>query len=140
MHEYSGLIRDQIAKLRPKLMDTSRRNPLINNTLSRRTASFIRIVDEQPNNIFTQLTGGESLRIIPLPSLEDELPDEQTPEFLNAYSIACETDELYLKAIDEIDYDNFKSEVARHQGQKGEEYKNALHRVWSVMNQLQTGT
>lgn len=41
---------------------------------------------------------------------------------------------------EETDYDKFKSEVARHQGQKGNEYKNALHRVWSVMNQLQTGT
>lgn len=106
MHEYSGLIRDQIAKLRPKLMDTSRRNPLINNTLSKRTASFIRIVDEQPNNIFNQLSDGGSLRIEPLPSLEEELPDEQTPEFLNAYAITCDSDQAYLEALDAIDYDN----------------------------------
>lgn len=38
---------------------------------------------------------------------------------------------------EETDYDNFKSEVARHQGSAGADYKNALHRVWSVMHSLQ---
>jgi len=38
---------------------------------------------------------------------------------------------------DDIDYDNFKSEVARHQGAAGAAYEHALHDVWAVMNQLQ---
>ncbi len=38
---------------------------------------------------------------------------------------------------DEIDYDNFKSEVARHSGRAGSEYEHALHDVWSVMHELQ---
>lgn len=38
---------------------------------------------------------------------------------------------------DEIDYDNFKSEVARHQGQAGAAYEHSLHDVWSVMYRLQ---
>jgi hypothetical protein len=38
---------------------------------------------------------------------------------------------------EEMDYDNFKSEVARHQGNEGADYEHALHKVWSVMNQLQ---
>jgi hypothetical protein len=38
---------------------------------------------------------------------------------------------------DETDYDNFKSEVARHQGKAGEAYENSLHEVWSVMHVLQ---
>lgn len=37
----------------------------------------------------------------------------------------------------ETDYDNFKSEVATHQGKSGADYEQALHRVWSVMHQLQ---
>jgi hypothetical protein len=37
----------------------------------------------------------------------------------------------------ETDYDNFKSEVARHQGRAGEAYERSLHEVWSVMNKLQ---
>ena len=38
---------------------------------------------------------------------------------------------------EEIDYDNFKSEVARHQGKKGAAYEHSLHEVWSVMHRLQ---
>jgi transcription elongation GreA/GreB family factor/RecA/RadA recombinase len=106
MHEYTKLIDEQISKLRQKLMDTSRRSPLMNNTLSRSAASFIRIVDKQPNNIFRQLSEGKNLRVMPLPALETALPDEQTPEFLNAHAIGADTDETYLKALEAIDYDN----------------------------------
>jgi hypothetical protein len=37
----------------------------------------------------------------------------------------------------EIDYDNFKSEVSRHQGVEGAAYEHSLHDVWSVMYRLQ---
>jgi hypothetical protein len=37
----------------------------------------------------------------------------------------------------ETDYDNFKSEVARHQGRAGAAYEGSLHEVWSVMHRLQ---
>ncbi len=38
---------------------------------------------------------------------------------------------------EEIDYDNFKSEVARHQARNGAAYEHSLHEVWSVMHRLQ---
>lgn len=38
---------------------------------------------------------------------------------------------------EETDYDNFKSEVARHQGKAGAAYERSLHDVWSVMRKLQ---
>ena len=38
---------------------------------------------------------------------------------------------------DEIDYDNFKSQVARHQGSSGATYSHSLHDVWSIMHRLQ---
>lgn len=38
---------------------------------------------------------------------------------------------------EETDYDNFKSEVARHQGKAGAAYEHSLHEVWSVMYKLQ---
>ena len=37
----------------------------------------------------------------------------------------------------ETDYDNFKSEDARHQGKAGAAYERSLHEVWSVMHRLQ---
>ncbi len=38
---------------------------------------------------------------------------------------------------EETDYDNFKSEVADHQGRAGVDYEHSLHEVWSVMHRLQ---
>ena len=38
---------------------------------------------------------------------------------------------------EDTDYDNFKSEVARHQGRPGAAYERSLHDVWSVMFRLQ---
>jgi hypothetical protein len=38
---------------------------------------------------------------------------------------------------EEMDYNNFKSKVARHQGSEGAAYEHSLHEVWSVMNRLQ---
>lgn len=38
---------------------------------------------------------------------------------------------------DELDYDNFKTEVGKHQGPPGAAYQQALHQVWSVMDRLQ---
>ena len=38
---------------------------------------------------------------------------------------------------EELDYDNFKSEVARYQGREGRKYERSLHDVWSVMHELQ---
>jgi hypothetical protein len=38
---------------------------------------------------------------------------------------------------EETDYDNFKDEVAHHQGQAGAAYERSIHEVWSVMHGLQ---
>jgi hypothetical protein len=38
---------------------------------------------------------------------------------------------------EETDYDNFKSEVAHHQGNEGAANERSLHEVWSVMHRLQ---
>ena len=44
---------------------------------------------------------------------------------------------VLLGLSEEMAYDNFKSEVARHQGKAGADYEQALHDVWSVMYDLQ---
>jgi len=45
--------------------------------------------------------------------------------------------QVVAELAEETDYDNFKSEVARHQGKAGAAYEHALHDVWSVMSRLQ---
>lgn len=44
---------------------------------------------------------------------------------------------VMAELAEETDYDNFKSEVARHQGKAGAAYERSLHDVWSVMYRLQ---
>lgn len=45
--------------------------------------------------------------------------------------------QVLSRLAEETDYDNFKSEVVRHQGRAGAEYERSLHDVWSVMHKLQ---
>lgn len=45
--------------------------------------------------------------------------------------------EVAASLAEEIEYDNFKSTVGRHQGRKGADYEHSLHEVWSDMNRLQ---
>jgi hypothetical protein len=45
---------------------------------------------------------------------------------------------ILSELADEIDYDNFKREVARHQGRSGAAYEDSLHQVWSMMRKLQS--
>jgi hypothetical protein len=45
--------------------------------------------------------------------------------------------QVLAELAEETDYDNFKSEVARHQGKAGCAYEHCLHEVWSVMYKLQ---
>jgi hypothetical protein len=49
----------------------------------------------------------------------------------------CQWIQVLAGLAEETDYDNFKSEVARHQGKRGAAYEHSLHAVWSVMNKLQ---
>ena len=51
----------------------------------------------------------------------------QKPEWIKVLAALAE----------ETDYDNFKSEVAHHQGKAGAAYEHSLHDVWSVMHKLQ---
>jgi len=45
--------------------------------------------------------------------------------------------EVMKELVLEVDYDNFKGKVARHQGPEDGGYEDSLHKVWSVMHRLQ---
>jgi len=63
----------------------------------------MRVVDELPDILRHNLTSGTAMRLVPLPPLEEELPDEQTDAFQDALFLARKGDEEYLAAIDELD-------------------------------------
>ena len=104
--ELTSLVNDRVRVLRPRLLDTTRRNPLINNVLSSRAASYVAIVDEKPQSILDLLVSERTMAIVPLPPMNDsDLPDEKNAEFRNAFSNAQQLDEDYLQAIEKIDFD-----------------------------------
>ena len=82
-----------------------------------------------------------------LQSLKDRFPDLlgdcEIKEFVGtdyAYRIFVDKPvwaQVMVGLTEDLDYDNFKSEVARFQGRAGADYEHALHDVWSVMYRLQ---
>lgn len=103
------LIRSRIENLRPKLLDLSRRNPLIATRLSPRSNSIIRVVDELPDAILSKLSGEQRMRLVALPALEEEPKDEQSRDFQDALSSGLLADEVYLSAMKELNVDDDES-------------------------------
>lgn len=101
--ELIDLIRNRITKLRPRLLDLSRRNPLIKTSMSQRSNAIVRVVDEVPENLADALRQEERLRLVPLPPLESDPRDEQTKEFQTALADARRTDEAFLAAVALVD-------------------------------------
>ena len=106
MSGLTTLVNQRIEALRPKLLDTTRRNPLVNNQITAKTATYVSIVDEKPQSIIDVLGAEKPMWISPLPPLDDDnLPDEKTPEFITAFENAQQIDEDYLAAVETIDFD-----------------------------------
>ena len=101
--DFVRLLKDKIENIRPKLLDLSRRNPLISARLGPRSGSVVQIVDELPDVLAFNLAGKRPMRFVPLPSLDDDPKDERTRKFLNALSEARLTDEAYLEQEENLD-------------------------------------
>lgn len=99
------LVRTKIENLRPKLLDLSRRNPLIATKLGPRSNSHIRAVDELPDVLFFKLNNRQEMNLVPLPHIEEDPRDEQTETFREALINARLTDETYLASMEAVDRD-----------------------------------
>lgn len=106
MDSLNSIVNQRIQALRPRLMDTTRRNPLLNNAVTARAAAFVSVIDEKPQNLLDALLADKPMFLAPLPPLdEDDLPDEKTESFLTAFDNAQKLDEEYLKATSELDFE-----------------------------------
>lgn len=111
---FRDIVRSRVEHLRARLLDSSRRNPLINVPFRQNSSSLIRFVDELPDVLAERLFNQKSMRLAPLPPIDDPLPDENTDEFLDALEIARSTDEIYLAAsagLDPTDEDYAQKEI-----------------------------
>lgn len=103
--EIANLVRQKIENLRPKLLDLSRRNPLLSTKLSPRSNAHLRVVDELPEVLFYKLNNGQEMRFVALPEIDDDPKDENTKEFKDALANARLTDDVYLSDLEAIDKD-----------------------------------
>jgi transcription elongation GreA/GreB family factor/very-short-patch-repair endonuclease len=97
------LVQAKIENLRPRLLDLSRRNPLISTKLGPRSNSHLRAVDELPDVIFFKLSNGQEMDFVPLPPIEEDPRDERTDAFREAVINARLTDESYIAAMEAVD-------------------------------------
>ncbi len=104
-NDLTDLVKQRIENLRPKLLDLSRRNPLIATKLGPRSNSHIRVVDELPDILFHKLNNREEMRLAPLPAIDDDPRDEQTREFRDALINARLTDVQYRSEMESVDRD-----------------------------------
>jgi hypothetical protein len=104
-NDLAELVKQKIENLRPKLLDLSRRNPLIATKLGPRSNSHIRAVDELPEILFYKLNNGQEMRFVPLPPIDDDPRDEQSRRFRDALINARLTDEQYLAEMEAVDRD-----------------------------------
>ena len=93
-----------VAKLRAKLIDLSRKSPLIAFKHTSRSASQLRFVDERPDLLFERLSQG-SMGFEALPGEEQTPADERTPQFGIAYERARLTDPEFLAATEKLGND-----------------------------------
>lgn len=103
--DFLDLIKAKAENIKPKLLDLSRRNPLISTRLSPRSNAHIRVVDELPDVLFYNLTNGQGMRLIPLPDINEDPKDEDTKLFRDTLSNARITDETYQSELEAIDQD-----------------------------------
>jgi hypothetical protein len=116
--DINKLVKQKIEESRRRLLDLSRRNPLISVNLNPRSSSYVRVVDELPDVLFYNLNHNQEMRFVPLPPIEGDPRDEQAETFIAALSNARLTDEVYLAEIENIfaddeDYINKSAEQER---------------------------
>ena len=105
LDELASIIQKRIESLRPKLLDLTRRNPLLSTKFSDRSNSHIRIVDELPQSLFDKLINSK-MQFSSLPPLEADPKDEGSEAFQNMLADARITDKEYNKNLEDIDQDS----------------------------------
>src|SRR5690242_5933696 len=94
------LVAKVVEGLRKKLIDTSKRNRMLNFKHDERSRSQVRVVATTLDAAYAALVrDGRALRFQSLPPLDDEPEDEKTPQFQAALVRARETDHEYVAGL-----------------------------------------
>lgn len=83
---------------RKKILDTSKRNPLISFKLREDSISYVRFVDEIPDSILSKLNDDKELILEPIKDPNEPPKEELKPEFISALSKEKNRNEKYWEA------------------------------------------
>ncbi|MGM0987792.1 MAG: DUF4011 domain-containing protein [Pseudomonadota bacterium] len=117
----------RMEELRPKILDTTLRNSLLNTQFREKTHSHIRVVDELPAVLHDKLSNGVMMLLDPLPALEEEPRDEQTDAFRQAVAEFENTDGAYQEALAKIE--GLELSEAEKEGRVEEAHRDLKDRV-----------
>jgi very-short-patch-repair endonuclease len=90
-------------QLRERLLDMSLRNPMLSYKHRPKSKRQLRIVDAILENVYGQLTDGQSFEIVPLREPEDRPLDEDGDEFVSALAHAKLSDVEYLTRLEALE-------------------------------------
>ena len=97
-------LKSRLNNYRKKLLDFTALNPLISAFSSRRLNSYIRVIDEQPQQVLKRIYDDEKpMEFVPLPSNSENPKDEESEEFKIALEEARKKDDEYLLGKAEIE-------------------------------------
>jgi hypothetical protein len=99
-----GRLTEVYGRLRLKLLDLSKKNRMLNYSLSSRSKRHLQIVDEVIDEVYKKLIVEEAtLRIVPLEEPEDVPPEEKTDEFAAALAHAKVSHLEYLTKLEALE-------------------------------------
>lgn len=102
--EEQARIEGLFGSLRTRLLDLTRRNPMLNFSLSPRRKRHLQFVDTGLQEVLDRLSSDTaSLDVLPLPEPDETPADERTEEFQSALAHAKVSDIEYLTRLEAID-------------------------------------
>jgi hypothetical protein len=100
-------------QLRLKLLDLSKKNPMLNYRLGARSRRHLQIVDEVLEEVYRKLVGEDAaLKIAFLQEPDDIPPEERTEDFISALEHAKVSDIEYLTQLEELEQAGRDDETA----------------------------
>src|ERR1700756_496730 len=91
-------------RLRLKLLDLSKKNRMLNYSLSSRSKRHLQVVDEVIDEVYKKLIVEEAtLRVEPLEEPKDVPPEEKTEEFTAAFEHAKVSNLEYLTKLQALE-------------------------------------
>ncbi|MDR9759430.1 DUF4011 domain-containing protein [Rhizobium redzepovicii] len=105
--------------LRIKLLDLSKKNRMLNYTISARAKNQLQVVDEVLEEVYDQLVGNIALKIDPLPEPDLHPADEKTQEFVSALQHARVADIEYVDAVEKLATTGTEDDVAMERLERG---------------------